>query len=244
MGSVRGSRTLAHVLVAAAVCPPTPLVVFRMPDLRSAARTALTALAEARPDVLIVVGGADSTETYDGTAAGTLRPWGVDLTTGRGEPVLPLSLTVGRLLLDDLHNDLHNDRQDDPQDDAAPDRLQSIAFDASADDCRKLGEELGETAARVALLVMADGSACLGTRAPGRYDDAAAPFNAGLAAAIAAGNPAPLAALDPSLADRLWVSGRAALQVLAGAAGDRTYEARLLADTAPYGVGYFVGAWT
>ncbi|SDJ36062.1 hypothetical protein SAMN05421874_101559 [Nonomuraea maritima] len=216
------------MLVAAAVCPPTPLVVFRMPDLRSTARTAIAALTAARPDVLIVVGGAESTEAYDGAAAGTLSPWGVHLTAGRGEPVLPLSLTVGRLLLED----------------SAPDRLRSVAFDASADDCGKLGEELGATAARVALLVMADGSACLGTRAPGRYDDAAAPFNAGLGTAIAAGDPAPLAALDPALADRLWVSGRAALQVLAGAAGDRTYEGRLLAETAPYGVGYFVGTWT
>ncbi|MFI7614043.1 hypothetical protein E1286_40925 [Nonomuraea terrae] len=215
------------MLVAAAVCPPTPLVVLGMPDLRSACLAAIAAVGEARPDALIVVGGAESSQAYDGAAAGSLRAWGVDRTAGRGEPVLPLSLTVGRLLLDGH----------------APDRLRSVAFDAPSEDCRKLGEELAAAADRVALVVMADGSACLSPGAPGRYDDAAGPFNARIAAALAAGDPAPLAALDPEEADRLWVSGRAALQVLAGAAGASAYDGRLLMQSAPYGVGYFAALW-
>ncbi|GAB2912556.1 hypothetical protein ACFMQL_23710 [Nonomuraea fastidiosa] len=216
------------MLVAAAVCPPTPLVVLALPGLRSACHDAIASLAEARPETLIVVGGAETTAAYDGDAAGTLRPWGIDMETpGGGEPVLPLSLTVGRLLLGDR----------------TPDALRSVAFDTSPEECAALGEELADGPGRVALLVMADGSACLGPRAPGRYDEAAEPLNDLIAGAIAAGDPAPLAAIGPDEADRLWVSGRSALQVLAGAAGGKTYKGRLLTATAPYGVGYFAGCW-
>ncbi|NUR92722.1 MAG: hypothetical protein HOY71_52355, partial [Nonomuraea sp.] len=49
--------------------------------------------------------------------------------------------------------------------------------------------------------------------------------------------------LDPGKAERLWVGGRPALQVLAGAAGEGRYTGGLLFDEAPYGVGYFVGVW-
>ncbi|MEV4068843.1 hypothetical protein ACGFJC_02160 [Nonomuraea fuscirosea] len=216
------------MLVAAAVCPLTPLVVLGMPDLRSACHTAIATLRAARPDALIVVGGAPATGAYDGDAAGSLRPWGPDLAAGRGEPVLPLSLTVARLLLGEH----------------APGSFQSVAWDAPGEDCAKLGAQLADRAGRVALLVMADGSACLSPKAPGRYDEAAGPCNDRIAQAIDAGDPAPLAALDPEEADRLWVSGRAAFQVLAGAADGREFAGRLLMATAPYGVGYLVGTWT
>ncbi|MEV0620921.1 hypothetical protein AB0I81_46880 [Nonomuraea sp. NPDC050404] len=229
------------MLVAAAVCPPTPLVVLAMPDLRSACHTAIAALRDARPDVLIAVGGAESTRTYDGGAAGSLRPWGVDRTIGGGEPVLPLSLTVARLLMS-------GDHAPDPHliagGDHAPDACRSVAFDASAEECRALGEKLGKSGERVALLVMVDGSACLGSGAPGRHDEEAGPYNEAIGEALAAGDPGVLAALDPARADRLWVGGRAALQVLAGAAGAGRYDGRLLMSCAPYGVGYFAGLWT
>ncbi|MCF6475035.1 hypothetical protein FAF44_42690 [Nonomuraea sp. MG754425] len=217
------------MLVAAAVCPSTPLVALGLPQLRAACHTAIAALLESRPDTLVVVGGAETTRAYEAGAAGTLRPWGLDRTAGRGEPVLPLSLTVGRLLLDEAGG--------------APEGLQSVAFDAGGEQCQALGERLGQGAGRVALLVMADGSACLGPGAPGRHDAAAGPYEELIAEAVAAGDPAALAALDPGEADRLWVSGRAALQVLAGAAGTRTYRGSLLAASAPYGVGYLAGLW-
>ncbi|MFI7634404.1 hypothetical protein [Nonomuraea sp. NPDC049400] len=217
------------MLVAAAVCPPTPLIALQLDDLRSACQAAIAALRDARPDVLLVVGGAERTSTYGGRAAGTLRPWGLDVTAGHDEPpVLPLSLTVGRWLLGDR----------------APDGFQSVAHDATSKECRLLGERLGKIADRVALLVMADGSACLSPRAPGKYDDAAKPYNDLITNAIANADPGALAALDPAQAERLWVSGRAALQVLAGAAGTRGYAGRLLMETAPYGVGYFASLWT
>ncbi|MFI7706976.1 hypothetical protein [Nonomuraea sp. NPDC049480] len=216
------------MLAAAAVCPHTPLIVTELPDLRSACQTAIAGLLASGPDALIVVGGAESTATYGGDAAGTLRPWGMDVTAGLGEPVLPLSLTVGRRLLGDR----------------VPDALQSVAFDATPDECRSVGVKLAEAGERVALLVMADGSACLTPRAPGRYDAAAQPYDDLIAHALAAADTAALAGLGPAEADRLWAGGRAALQVLAGAAGTGAYQGRLLMRAAPYGVGYFAGLWT
>ncbi|MEV6030323.1 hypothetical protein AB0L65_04200 [Nonomuraea sp. NPDC052116] len=216
------------MLVAAAVCPPTPLITLQLDELRSACHTAIAALHDARPDALIVVGGADTAAAYGGQAAGTLRPWGIDVTAGGADAVLPLSLTVGRWLLGDR----------------APDGFRSVALDAPSAECLLLGEKLGKIAGKVALLVMADGSACLSPRAPGKYDEAAGPYNHLIANAVAQADPGALAALDPAQADRLWVGGRAALQVLAGAAGTQRYEGRLLMETAPYGVGYVAGLWT
>ncbi|MEV4012054.1 hypothetical protein AB0J35_16250 [Nonomuraea angiospora] len=216
------------MLVAAAVCPPTPLITLQLDELRSACHTAIATLHDARPDVLIVVGGAETAAAYGGQAAGTLRPWGIDVTAGRADLVLPLSLTVGRWLLGDRD----------------PDGFQSVALDAPSAECLLLGEKLGKIAQKVALLVMADGTACLSPRAPGKYDEAAGPYNQLIANAVAQADPGTLAALDPAQADRLWVGGRAALQVLAGAAGTQRYGGRLLMETAPYGVGYFAGLWT
>ncbi|TMR11336.1 hypothetical protein ETD86_35975 [Nonomuraea turkmeniaca] len=216
------------MLAAAAVCPPTPLIVTQLPDLRSACDTAIAGLLATRPDTLIVVGGAGRTASYGGHTAGTLRPWGLDVTAGSGEPVLPLSLTVGRCLLRDH----------------APDAFHSVAFDAATGECLSLGAKLAAAGERVALLVMADGSACLSPAAPGRYDDAAQPYDDLIADAVATATHRALAALDPGEADRLWVSGRAALQVLAGAAETAGLHGGPLTRAAPYGVGYLTGLWT
>ncbi|MER6507150.1 hypothetical protein ABT158_10075 [Nonomuraea sp. NPDC001636] len=223
------------MLVAAAVCPQTPLIVTGLPELRAACRAAVAALRAARPDVLVVVGGAETTRSYDGAAAGTLRPWGFDITVGEGRPVLPLSLTVGRRLL--------NDPGQPPTADADGGAAQAVAFDAAPAECRAIGAGLAARG-RVALLVMADGSACLTPRAPGRYDEAAGPYDDLIAEAVGRADAAALAALDPAEADRLWVTGRAALQVLAGAAEGTPLTGTLLMRSSPYGVGYFTGVWS
>lgn len=197
-------------------------------DLRAACRAALDTLLATDHDTLLVVGGADTTSAYGGPSAGSLQPWGVDVRAGAGQPVLPLSLTIGRWLLD-----------------REPDAFQSVAFDAEPAACLALGASLvAEKAGRVAMLVMADGSACLTEKAPGFLDQAALPYNELIGVALGGADAEALAALDPVKAARLWVGGRSALQVLAGAAGERSFDGRLLADVAPYGVGYFVASWT
>ncbi|MGH3381207.1 MAG: rRNA adenine N-6-methyltransferase family protein, partial [Actinoallomurus sp.] len=49
--------------------------------------------------------------------------------------------------------------------------------------------------------------------------------------------------LDPALAAELRAAGRPPWQVLAGAARDGRYAGEILADEAPYGVGYLVASW-
>ncbi|WP_336204825.1 hypothetical protein [Nonomuraea sp. LPB2021202275-12-8] len=226
------------MLVAAAVCPHTPLIVpdlaglaqAELYEIRSACHAAVAALRAAGPDLLVVVGGADVTMRYGAQAAGSLRPWGVDVMTGRGEPVLPLSLTVGRWLLESGSYDLEAVA------------FQAVASAAEPGECLALGGKLVSDG-RVALLVMADGSACLTPKAPGHHDPAAQPYDDLIVRALGGADVAALAGLDPIAADRLWVGGRAALQVLAGAAAGGDFGGRLLAQAAPYGVGYFAGVW-
>ncbi len=220
------------MLIRAAVCPHPPLLVpelageaaGELDDLRAACRAAIAPLAEAGE--LVVVGGGPETRAFGPGAAGSFRPYGLDLVVGAGEPVLPLSLAVGRWLLDGR----------------SPARFQAVAFDADPAECLALGRELAR--GEVALLVMGDGSACRDEKAPGYLDERAGPYDREVARALAHADTAALARLDPVLSQELMAAGRAAWQVLAGAAGDRRPHGELLADQAPYGVGYFVAAWS
>ena len=69
-----------------------------------------------------------------------------------------------------------------------------------------------------------------------RYDDQ-------VAAALAAADPGALAALDPGRDGGLFIAGRAAWQVLAGAAGAGPFDAVLRYRGAPYEVTYVVASW-
>jgi aromatic ring-opening dioxygenase LigB subunit len=141
-------------------------------------------------------------------------------------PVLPLSLTIGRWLLGER-----------------PALYRGVAEDAPAESCARLGTELAGLAERVALLVMGDGSACRTERAPGYLDERAEGFDAGVARALAEADTGALAGLDATVAAELRAAGRAPWQVLAGAARGARFTGELLADEAPYGVGYLVASW-
>ena len=249
------------MLISAAVCPHPPILVPAMageaaPELdglRAACDEAVRRLgvpyadARVRPprlgapgvDALIVVGGASKTGVYGPDAYATLRPYGLDWTsrvsakaaTGEGQ-ALPLSLTIGRWLLQRSGVDL----------DA---HYQAVAFDAEPEDCLRLGQELAASAERVALLVMGDGSACRSEKAPGYLDERAEPYDASVARALRHADTSALAAAEPELSRELQAAGRAAWQVLAGAAGaPGGFTAELLADDAPYGVAYLVATWS
>ncbi|MFI0354664.1 class III extradiol dioxygenase subunit B-like domain-containing protein [Actinomadura sp. 9N407] len=229
------------MLIFAAVCPHPPLLVPEMAGeaaheldgLRAACEVAVRRLKAAvgTDGVLYVVGGDIATRAHGPEAVGSLRPYGLGDEPVDG-PVLPLSLTIGSWLL--------------KGEDA---RFQSVAYDTPAEDCLKLGRELAESAERVALLVMGDGSACLSEKAPGYLDPRAEPYDALVTEALGRGDAHALRDLDPMVSQELQAAGRAAWQVLAGAAQDAAqdpaqgYEAELLAYEAPYGVGYFVATW-
>jgi len=99
--------------------------------------------------------------------------------------------------------------------------------------------------ARQAMLVLGDGSASRTPQAPGYFDERAEPYDAAVAQALATADAQALAALDPVLSRELHVAGLPAWRLLADAAAASgvEYDADLLYDEAPYGVGYFVATW-
>src|SRR5215831_12903801 len=100
------------MLIAGAVCPHPPLLIpaalgsaasdppAELRNVAGAAARAVSGLADARPDLIVVVGGGEAEREYGADASGGLHSFGVNVTVGPGEPVLPLSLTVGRWLLE------------------------------------------------------------------------------------------------------------------------------------------------
>ncbi|HMM96831.1 hypothetical protein [Phycicoccus sp.] len=97
----------------------------------------------------------------------------------------------------------------------------TVAWDAPVEACRALGAELAATRPDTVLVVVADGSARRGEKAPGHLDERAFAVDDALVAALRAADPAALLALDPRLCADLLVHGRAPLQVLAGALSGR-----------------------
>jgi hypothetical protein len=119
----------------------------------------------------------------------------------------------------------------------------------STEDCARVGAGLAERlAARdepVALLVVGDGAITHGEKAPGYLDRRAEPFDAAVAAALAAADPELLLALDEDLARELSAIGRAPWQVVAGAAraAGHRWRGELAYSAAPFGVAYHVALW-
>ena len=94
---------------------------------------------------------------------------------------------------------------------------------------------------------MGDACARPAREAPGVPDLPAQEYDEEIAEALAAADARWLARLDPARDEELVVAGRAAWQVLAGAAGGRArgrgLQGRLLCMSAPYGVTYLVASW-
>lgn len=234
------------MLIAAAVCPHPPLLIpaalgaaggeppAALRAVGEACDVAVDSLLAAGPDLIAVVGGGPAEREYGAAAAGSLQDFGVPVTVGEGEPVLPLSLTVGRWLLDKAMAG----RERPPQV-----LLQAVDQRAPAGDCRKLGILIAERAPRVALLAMGDASARRARDTLGAADPAAQEYDDGVAGALAAADARWLGRLDPARDEELVVAGRAAWQVLAGAADGTPMRGRLLRAAQPYGVTYLVAAW-
>ena len=265
------------MLTAAAVCPHPPVLIPavmgsagtgpELGDLRAACAAAVRGLLLARPDLLIVVGGGPADGTWTWPVAGSMRAFGVPWVTGPGEPVLPLSLTVGAWLLaealaatelpvtdlaatDPLATDpLATDPLATDPLAAAPPAVQvrAVAAAAPPDGCLRLGAELAALAPRVALLVMGDASARKAAGVHGAADPGAEHYDAGVAGALGAADAGALARLDPGLDGELMVAGRAAWQVLAGAAASPepgcALRGQLRYSAAPMDVSYLVASW-
>lgn len=240
------------MLVAAAVCPSPPLLVPEvaqgaapeLTEVRDACADALGLLAAARPDLLVVVGPVTDEARrgeYGQGSQGSFEGFGVPLTVtlgADGGPArhprgpMPPSLAVAAWLLG--------------RNSWSPASVTAHAVPQLAPpaDCFALGGQVAHSAERVALLAMGEGCATRTHKAPGYYDERAQGFDSALAQALGGADTAALRALDQDLAAELQVSGRSCWQVLAEAAEPAGLRGTLLHDSAPYGVGYMVAAWT
>jgi hypothetical protein len=93
------------------------------------------------------------------------------------------------------------------------------------------------------LLVLANGSARRGVKAPGHLDPRSFPFDEHLETALAEGDSAALSTLDVDLGRELLASGIEQLRTLGGL-GRPVDEARLSYAADPYGVRYWVATWS
>jgi hypothetical protein len=149
--------------------------------------------------------------------------------------VLPLSLAVGVALLREAGL---------LQDDARPAvELHGVAADLPVEPARRYGQLLAARPERIALLVLADGSARRGPAAPGYVDARALAVDGAVEAALCTGDAAALLALDPATASELLIAGRVAWQVLAGACERYDLQATCHYRDAPFGVWYPVVTW-
>ena len=214
--------------------------------LLAACDTVVSGLLNESPQTVVCVGPGAQTTRYRPGAWGTLAGYGVPVEAPARhdgtEPELPLSLTIGRWLLDRVgwSGDL---------------LLQTVGSGSTAADSAELGRALEAEAGSPAVwLVLGDGTNRRGPASPGHDDPRAEGFDAAVARALAGADLEALLGLDAELAADLGVAGRAAWQVLAGGvratqkaqpAGTFTakIEAALHYDAAPFGVEYLVADW-
>ncbi len=242
------------MLLAAVTCPHPPLLIPEVARgepvaVREPAIQAVRRLVAWEPDLLVVVGDAPRTAAYAAGQSGSLTGFGVSRSVTLGQasqpgqqcpdrPTLPLSLTVGAWLLE----------QTAWQGDVAGFGVSAMTVPREA---ATIGVTLAQRAARVAFLVMADGSARRTVGAPGGFDERAAAHDDTVAAALAAADAPGLLRLEPALSRELMAAGRASWQVLAGASlvsrPSDTHERSWISYAeyvgAPYGVGYVVACW-
>lgn len=225
------------MITAVAFCPQAPVLVPalagaaapELDEVRAACRTAIRRAA-ACGGQLVLVGSGPVAGRYGPHARGTLAGFGLPLeialgADGAGEPELPPSLTVGAWLVRDA---------------LGPDS------GAVATSVSESGAPPELADGPCVLVALGDGSARRSEKAPGYLDPRAADFDAAVSRSLAAGDPAGLSAgrLAEHGGGELLVGGLAVWAAVAPLLADVEWNADLLHDAAPYGVGYFVAAWT
>jgi hypothetical protein len=230
------------MIIAVAVCPSPPLLIPELTgaqqvasELRSACLSAMAELTGASPDMIAVVGAAERTRTWNGAAtldlasyAPTAQRIAADA-PDRSPASLPSALGVGTWLLGRAGW-------------RASRVLQSVAHDEPPLRCAGIGARLAALPGRVAMLVMADGSARRGLKAPGYFDERSTGFDAETEHAVRSGELGALLSADPALARELMATGRPAWQVLAGALRGRRVSSEVRYRDDPFGVAYLVAS--
>ncbi|WP_413617118.1 hypothetical protein QBL07_016115 [Gordonia rubripertincta] len=237
------------MLAAVVFVPSAPLLVpelagpsaFDTEPVRSAVRDALADVASTGIDRWVVVGASDAPVEgpVEESGSGSFARFGVDVrvvVSDRTGPRMSLSALIGAWLRQWAS--------------LGQTSTWIVGRETSPAECAAIGADLaarlGESAERIGLLVVGDGSTAL-TKAPGggRRDSAVA-LNDSIVAAIGAADIAALLDLEAAPCNTEGVGGRVAWQVAAAAVescGSGVVAKTSYAD-APFGVGYVVATWT
>lgn len=225
------------MLSGIAIVPSAPLLV---PELAGGAAAEVTDLVAAvlaaaafLPARWTVIGTAARDGVWGPDAAGTFAGFGADVPVGLSpRAAAPADLPLPALVAGWVRGQVCRDA-------TAEARIYRADRDAETAlaEGRALRAEVDRSAEPIGVLVVADGANTLTQAAPGGYDPANAGAQLALDDALATGDAAALARLPRQ------ILGRVAFQVLAGLAEPGPRSAKELYRGAPYGVGYFAGAW-
>ncbi|MCA2242865.1 MULTISPECIES: hypothetical protein [Mycobacterium] len=228
------------MLSAIAIVPSAPVLV---PELAGAAAAEMADLVAATiaaaamlPERWVIIGTGPANEEFGPDAAGTFAGFGVDvrvrLSPQNGDEPEPVALPVCALLGGWVRG------QAQPQ---ASAQVRVYRDDHDVDTALSRGRELRAEIERlpepIGVLVVADGANTLTPAAPGGHDPDNAAAQDALDDALAGGDITELIRLPHQ------ILGRVAFQVLAGLSEPGPRSAKELYRGAPYGVGYFAGAW-
>lgn len=231
------------MLSGIAIIPSAPVLVPALSGAAAAEVAELTAACVAAAALLphrwIVLGcrdGGDNERVWGPESSGTFAGFGVDvrvhLAPAAGEPRPPAALPVCALIAGWVRG------QAQPR---ASAQVRAYRADLDPDVARATGRRLRadieQSRDPIGVLVVADGANTLTPAAPGGYDPGNAGAQDALDDALAGGDVAALRRLPDQ------ILGRVAFQVLAGLAEPGPRSAKELYRGAPYGVGYFAGAW-
>jgi hypothetical protein len=226
------------VITTAVLCPHPPLLLPGLggaadpvAGLRAAATDAVRR-ATAAASAVVVVGPHDTAARWDPALPVDVRRFGTTAPAPQ-RPALPLSLGVGRRLLEEAGWD-------------GPLDLLTVPWHATDDELDPVADDLAARPDGTALVLLGDGGARRGEKAPGYLDERAFGFDDALADALAGGDAPALRDLDPALAEELMVLGSAAFRLL-GRLGDRQggpARAALTHREDPFGVSYLVASWS
>jgi hypothetical protein len=225
------------VLSAIAIMPSAPVLV---PELAGTAAAevadvaaAVIAAAALLPSRWIAVGTGHADDVVDPDHVGTFAGFGVDVPVRLSpEATQPVELPLCALMAGWVRGQ------------ARPEAVAQVrvyrsdhAVDAALARGRQLRAEIDQAPDPIGVLVVADGANTLTPRAPGGYDPGNADAQLALDDALANGDAPALTGLPPQ------ILGRVAFQVLAGLTEPGPRSAKELYRGAPFGVGYFAGAW-
>ncbi|OBH89666.1 hypothetical protein [Mycobacterium sp. E2733] len=227
------------MLSGIAIVPSPPLLVPELAGAATAEVTDLTAAVLAAAALLparwTVIGVADRDDVFGPDAAGSFAGFGADVRVGLSPHAVskpPADLPVCALLAGWIRGRARPD---------ATARAHVFSADHDAETAlahgRRLRADIDRSPEAVGVLVVADGANTLTPAAPGGYDPGNADAQLALDDALATGDVPALMRLPRQ------ILGRVAFQVLAGLAEPGPRSAKELYRGAPYGVGYFAGAW-